>query len=393
MATRPPWLPVIMWCMAVAAASNGVVFALLADLREAHGFTRGDLALISSIVFAVGLVTQLLLSGFADRGHSRTLLLIGLACSAAALLWFAAAESLWQFVSARALSGFGAGAFIPAARAMVAGHDPANAGRHLGRLTSFEIGGFILGPAVGSLVADRWGLDAPFLILAVPCIGGLAYLALSGPLPERRLARTPFWRTSGLDLLRLRPVFAAALFAMLLYLPVGIYDALWDQYLTDLGASQIFTGVSLSLYGVPIILLGTSGGRLADRFGPIRAGLWALIVIIPTTSLYGVVSSYWMVAGIAIIEAAAQAVAGPAAQSAMALACPPDRVAAGQGLSGSMGLAAAGTTAWVGPKLYASHGAPVTFVGTGAAMVVLALAVVVLSRARLTVITAEPAAT
>jgi MFS family permease len=380
-----------MLSTAVEAACNGVVFALLADLREAHGFSRDDLALISSIVFFVGLITQLLVAGYADRGHSRKLLLVGLACAAAALLWFAAAESLWQFVAARALSGFGTGAFLPAARAMVAGHDPDNAGHNLGRLTSYEIGGFVLGPAVGSIVADRWGLDAPFLLLAVPCIAGFVFLALSGPLPERHMAKLPFWRTSGLDLLRYRSVFAAALFAMLLYLPVGIYDALWDQYLTDLGASQIFTGVSLSLYGVPIILLGSSGGRLGDRYGAIRAGLFALIVIIPATTLYGLVTSYWLVAGIALIEACAQAVASPSAQSAMALACPADRVAAGQGLSGSMGLAAAGTMAWLGPKLYARHGAPFTFVTTGTAMVVLALAVMVLSRARLGVTDHEPA--
>lgn len=258
-------------------------------------------------------------------------------------------------------------------------------------MTSYEIGGFVLGPAVASIVADRWGLDAPFLLLAVPCVGGFVYLAASGPLPERSLARLPFWRTSGLDLLRYRSVFAAALFAMLLYLPVGVYDSLWDQYLTDLGASQIFTGVSLSMYGVPIILLGSTGGRLGDRLGPIRAGLLALIVIIPTTALYGLVSSYWLVAGIALIEACAQAVASPSAQSAMALACPPDRVAAGQGLAGSMGLAAAGTTAWLGPKMYSSHGAPFTFAVTAAAMVVLALAVMVLSRARLGVTDHEPA--
>lgn len=380
---RPWWLAVVWLSTFVLAAGNGLVFGLMADLRAAHDLSRSDLALVASAVFLSGLVAQLLLAGIADRGHAKVLLMAGLAGTSLSLLWFAVADQLWHFVMARALEGLSAGAFMPAARAMVAGHQPRRAGHHLGRLSAFEIGGFVLGPAIGSITAGIWGLSTPFVLLAVPTTLAFAVMLRSGALPERHAEPGVWWRTSGLDLLRLRPVVTAALLAGLLFFPVGIYDALWDQYLTDLGASPMFTGLSLTAYGIPIVLLSGRGGRIADRMGPLRAGLMSLVVIVPTVVAYGVMPTYWLVGAMAMIEAVAQSVAGPATHAAMALACPPDRLAAGQGLAGSVGLASAGIAAAIGPVVYDHLGSGVTFGGAAAVMSALGLAVARLGRASL----------
>ena len=70
-------------------------------------------------------------------------------------------------------------------------------------------------------------------------------------------------------------------------MPVGLYDAIWAILMDDRGASTLFTGLTLSLYGVPFILLAPFGGRLADRHGPLRTLPLAILGVIGVTVLYG----------------------------------------------------------------------------------------------------------
>ena len=69
-----------------------------------------------------------------------------------------------------------------------------------------------------------------------------------------------------IDLLRRRPMVVAVLISMSLGLPIGMYDALWARYLTDLGARPWLVGVSLACYSVPFMLLAGVGGILRDVF-------------------------------------------------------------------------------------------------------------------------------
>ena len=89
-------------------------------------------------------------------------------------------------------------------------------------------------------------------------------------------------------------------------------------------------------------------------------------MIVPTTFLYGVLSSPGVIVSVAIVEAVGQAVAVPGAQAAMARACP-GRVAAGQGVAGAVNLAGAGVAALAAPPLYEAAG-PVAVFGVVAAL-------------------------
>jgi len=162
---------------------------------------------------------------------------------------------------------------------------------------------------------------------------------------------------------------------------------MWSKYLHDLGASATFVGLSLTLYGVPLVLLSGRGGRLVDRLGPMTAGKRAITCAIPVIVAYGVLDSYWIVALTAIVEAVIQAVASPSAQAAMAKACPPDRIGAGQGLAGAFGLSGGGLLASVAPAVYDRYGAGVLFTSVGVLVGAIAIAAFALdasANARLT---------
>ncbi len=363
-------------------AASSMVFALLASLRKEYGLATWHLGLISGSAFLGSVTAQLPLAGFADRGRARALLRIGLALAIVGNLLFAAGSNALVFVVGRLLAGFGTGCFYPAARAVAATSDPARIGQNLGRMAAANLIGFTAGPVFGTLLAETAGLRAPFLVAAAIAALSLSQLrrvpipASLDVHPDPAARRDPTVRREpvlAFDLLRLRPVTVAVGLAVALFVPIGMYDALWSQYLADRGASTTFVGVSMAIYGVPFALLAATGGRLADRVGPVRCALAGLAVAAPMTWLYGVLPNPWLIATASILEAAVQAASFPATQTAMARACPPERLAAGQGLAGAFQQMTAAATAVSAAPLYGATGSAVTFGAAGGLVGVLAV--------------------
>jgi MFS family permease len=362
---------------AVLAAANSVVFALMSDLQDEYGLSTGVLGLISGAGFAVGLLVQLLVAPLADRGHAKALILGGLALAVAGGIVFAAGSTVVVLVLARSLAGASVGCFTPAARAIAATLDPEHAGEQLGRLAAAELGGFTVGPVIGGALVGPFGVRVPFLVFAA--LAALAFV-LVAPRPVPALATGAESARPSLSLLHHRGVVVATLFALALFLPVGIYDSLWDRYLTDLGASNAFIGATFALYSVPFITLSTFGGRLADRLGHVRACVIGLVAITPLTALYGFFDVPLVLALITTVEATFQALAVPAAQAAMADAAPPGRAAAGQGLAGATQLAGAALSAFVAAPVYGHWGPEIVFIGAGVVLAVIGIAAVLIHR-------------
>ena len=301
---------VLLGATALFSASSSVIFALLGNLQDRYGFSDAGLGLITASGFGASFVVQLTIAPLADRGHPRRLLLAGAACSVAGNLAFAASNSLWGLIGARTLIGASAGCFVPAARALVASLSPEGQGARLGRMGSFEVAGFVLGPAVGGLLVGPLGVRWPFLLFSLAAV--LAILLVSTtPLPP--LARSTSTNRLALDLLKVPAVQIAMLVAVALALPIGMYDALWDRFLTDRGAGDVMVGLSLAGYGVPFVVFAAYGGRLADRVGPLRLVMRAFLIIVPFTALYGWFMNPWIPISIGVCEAVVQAAANPAA--------------------------------------------------------------------------------
>jgi len=371
------------------AAGGGMIFPLLADLQEVHHLPTWGLGVISAMYFVGAVSGQLVLAPYADRGHTRRLLMIGAVLSVLTMVMFALSSELWQFSAARLLSGLAAGSFLPATRATLVRAAPERAGHLLGRYTGTETGGFVFGPVIGTGIYALWGLSAPFLVVAV-ALGAVTVLLARAVVPPAAarvgdsggdgdgIPADPGVTVHGLfssfELLRIRGVVVAVLLELAVFLPVGIYDSLWARYLQDKGATTVFVGIGLTLYGVPYVLWAPRGGRLADRLGPVRSATIGMLVVVPATAIYGLLAAPVAITAVALMEAFGNATAVPGAQTAMARSCPPDRLAAGQGLSGSISLLAAGAAAGVAAPIYEAAGPEALFVG---AALVMALLVVV----------------
>jgi MFS family permease len=373
---RPPtalWLLFIV--TALMSIGYGLIFTLLAEIRDHFGFTDGGVGLIAFAGFASGFASQLFLSRYADRGRTVLMVRTGITVAALSMLWMVFAADLWQWVGGRLLFGLGSGMVSPAMRRVVIARDPSQVGMNLGRQTAFEMGGFLLGPLIAAVLAQTIDLRAPFLFLFVTYA---VVLLLIGRI-DLRSGPQDVTRRSLRDLI-VQPAMQSALAAAIaFFLTVGMFEAIWAIVLSDLDAPTWLIGVTLSLFSLPMIFFASRAGAIAQRRGPIRMVTISITVAAICTFSYGI-GPLWMLIAVSAIHAVADSFTMPGNQVAVALSSPPEQFAAGQGLLGATGLAVAGLAALGGSAIYGSHGRTAVFSATAVLMMVF----VFIARARWT---------
>lgn len=363
-------MSVLMFAVFATAVSNSVIFATLGDLQDTYGFADIGLGLIAGIGFFVGLLTQVFLAPLADSKKPKNLMVLGLLFACVGSLVFAAGDTLWQFILGRAIVGVSFGCTQPAARALAANLDKTRSAERLGKLAGMETAGIVGGPFLGGILLGPIGLRPTFVVFAGIALVGALVLAVR-TLPV--LVSSAESRKLSLGLFRYPGVRVASLTTMSLFLPIGVYDALWDRYLTDRGASNFVVGLSFLLYGLPFILLSRVGGRLVDKWGALRTALLAIFIVAPITGSYGLFAAPAAIIAVSVVEGIAQAATVPAAQASMASVAPPGRAAAAQGLSGASNLVGASLMAFISPWVYGEFGSEAAFISVAVVMLLVSL--------------------
>lgn len=183
--THPHWrLCLILLCTTqfVALLDFSITMIPLPQIQHSLGFTPGGLQWVIN-AYGVAIAGFLLLGGrAADMFGRRRMFLTGLALFTAASLVGGFSQSPAMLITTRALQGFGAAMFSPAAFSLLLTvfSDPQQRNRALGAWTAVAASGFVAGLILGGIITDllgwRW-----VLWINVPV--GVLVIALSGVLP------------------------------------------------------------------------------------------------------------------------------------------------------------------------------------------------------------------
>lgn len=363
---------ILLICAFGLTASNSMVYAVLSELQDDYGFSSAGLGYIASAGFITSLITQLLMAPYADRGYPKRLVVAGLIVAVTGSLIFAFGSSLTTLVIGRALTGASLGLAVPALRAIASNIDKTRSAERLGRLRGLELAGFTSGPLFGALLVGPIGIRGAFIVFAI-LAGVIALFVIPRELPL--LPTTKASNRLSIELLRFRGVRASALASLTIFLPVGIYDSLWDRFIDDKGGNNFQVGLSFLLYTIPFVLFGARGGRLSDEHGPKRMVYIGIALAIPVIAVYGVFDNSWYIVAFAMIEGGVTAISMPAAQSLMARTAPEGRASAAQGILGAGDLLTAAVVAFVAPWIYGEFGSMATFF-TAAGMMAFLLLIV-----------------
>ena len=224
-----------------------------------------------------------------DRIGRRPVLMVSLAANILAYLWLGFADALWMLYAARALSGACAGN-IAAAQAYIADVTPAEGrARGMGMIGAAFGLGFIIGPALGGVLA---GADPQTADLARPAwlAAALSAVALAGVLlllreslrPQEHPGAERRGRVEAVRRALNRPVLArlVLIFFLLILGFAGMEStfALWA--LRQFGWGPRAVGGVFAFVGVlSAVLQGGLIGRLARRFGEERLVLGGLALL------------------------------------------------------------------------------------------------------------------
>ncbi len=353
--------------MASLAAGYGVLFTIVDDYKNEYGIGEAAIGIVIGTGFIAGFLAQVLIAPLADRGHARRVVLAGVAINVLGLLLMALGTSLLPILIGRFVSGVGIGAASPAVRRIVILADPGNLGQNLGRLLAAEVFGFAMGPAISAILVGPFGIAAPFVVVA-------ALTAIMLPFVARvRVTETvePIGGRLAFDLLRLRPFAGAVVLGAVVYVMIGSFDAMWALVHDELGTTEWIANLGITLFALPLIILGPPGGRLAQTFGPFRLATIGLLAGSAFMLMYGLLPTGGLIFAVAMVHALSDGITISSAGVAAGMVVPDDRQAGAQGVQGAAQAAAAGVMAVVTGAVYESFGRTAAFAACAATMVVL----------------------
>jgi predicted MFS family arabinose efflux permease len=356
--------------VAALTSGYGVMFALLAKMRDRYGVSETMLGLIIAAGFFASFAAQIALAPLADRGRGRLLLLGGLTANIAGLVLVAASSEAPGFLGGRALMGIGVGAAYPAIRRAVAVAEPDQVGRNLGGILSFDVIGFLTGPAIAAVLAGPLGIRWPYLIAAgfsVVFLFVVWSVPMGEPSPGIGAPRL------SLGLLRQRWMLSACCYGAAFFVMIGVFDALWALRITDLGGHDLYVTLGIIVFAAPLVFLGQRGGALVERTGPYRTGAFGLLVGAVCICSYGLIPVPALLVCVGVVHAVNDALTASSVPVAITLTAPPAQLAGAQGLVGAVQTLAGGLAASGAGAVYDRFGPIGTYAAAGTVM---ALAVV-----------------
>jgi len=288
-------MPILFLIVVVDLIGFGLVIPLLPFYAERFAASPQEVTALMAVFSLMSMLTAPIWGRLSDRVGRRPVLMISMAAAALAYLWLGFADALWMVFAARALAGACAGN-IAAANAYVADVTPPEGrAKGMGMIGAAFGLGFIIGPALGGVVAGNdlatANLRAPGLIacaLSVTALLGVVFL-LKESLPEGAAARPRRSRITALRDALGRAVLARllAIFFLTILAFAGMEStfALWAMAQLGWGPAQ--TGYLFAYVGLlSAVMQGGLIGRLTALFGEeklliaglasIAAGLLAL---------------------------------------------------------------------------------------------------------------------
>lgn len=350
---------------ALGGMGYAVMFTMLDDFRDKFGIAESKLGLIVGVGFITGFVSQILLAPQADRGRAKTMVMSGLALGVLGNLLMAVGHSFPPLLIGRLLTGLGVGMSEPALRRIIILAEPEKMGHNLGLLVSAGVGGFTAGPIVSALTADRFGLAAPFVIVAV--LIAFVFAATSRVhLEEAESEDAPTQRLA-FDMLRIRPLAGAIVIGLSLFVMIGTFDSLWSLMMDDMSAPTWVANVGISVFAFPMFFLAPRGGRFTQRVGPFKASIVGLSLGAVCMTLYGILGSPYPMLAVGVSHGIIDGLTITGGSTSVALVAPRDRLAAAQGLYGGLQTLTGGVAAAVAGAGYSVIGRG-TFVACAALM-------------------------
>ncbi len=261
---------IVVWmAVLISIAGIGMVSPLLPKFAEDMGATGTWLGLIFSGYAFTQVPLMPVVGRLSDRFGKKLFLSVGLliyVMAAAGYLWAPGYRELFMF---RLVSGAGAAMVIPTAYAYIGDLTPrGREGRYMGVFNIAMVAGYGIGPTLGGLVYDSYGMHATFASMCIMSGVGFLVVLLFLPrgTPPPRVSPAEKSSFSFTPLLKDSTMRAIIIYMLVWGLAYGAVATFLPLFMTEVrGASLAQVGIVLSVRSVLNGTLNYPYGWLADR--------------------------------------------------------------------------------------------------------------------------------
>src|SRR4051794_17694426 len=349
------WSPILPLLLAEATIwiGFGALLPVLPIYFTQHGTDLRMLGVVIAAWPAARLFTEPLFGWVADRVARKPLMVIGLFMCAVATVLPLAIVGPVAFLALRAFAGLATSVYDPAARGyLVDANPPEQQGETFGLYGAAQMGGLMLGPAVGGIAgALTRDPTVGFWVAGVALFvaGALVAGRIHEPSREERVVHAreraamveARAESSGAipppTSLKNKFLAAAVVMNLAWFFTSGAYEVVWSLYLTSIGGTIELVGLTFAAFALPVLILGPIAGRLVDQRGGYVALLVGMGVATGCGPIYPIIPEVWFVALLGLVEGAAFALGSPALFALVARASPPGRTSTAQGIFGAAG--------------------------------------------------------
>ncbi len=342
---------------AVCATYTGI--GMVAPVRvlyaQAHGASLFIIGAMGSSYLISNFIFQYPGGWLADRWGRKPMMILSLALQAIISATYLVVSDPVLFILVRVGEGAVAAVFLPSSRAIITDAIPAEKrGEAFGIYSAFFNAGFLLGPALGGIIASTGYATAFYgavifrLVAIVIVITMIRVPAKSRESRQEKSAPLP-----------LGELFAPALLAAYImefanYLFIGFDISLTPLWMHDhLNAPVAMIGIAYMAWSVTSIITSPFGGRMADRRRRSTLILVFGLAQVPFYVYYGLASAAIMVVIVFALHGIAYSLMQPAIDAHLASASRPDARARTQGLYTGFGTFGGFVGASVSSLLYA----------------------------------------
>jgi DHA1 family multidrug resistance protein-like MFS transporter len=361
-----PILPLLIAEFIVWLGFGGLLPVLPLYFTE-QGLDLATLGLVIAAWPIARLVTEPVFGWLADRTARVPWMLAGLLLTGVFEMLPLFVIGPAAFVLIRGAAGVAAAMYDPAARGYLTdATPPERRGEAFGLYGAAQMGGLLIGPAIGAIGAGMFGgIRFVFIFSAVATFLGAAFLAWRVKEPGVRTHPAPSFdatefprdtpsvnsraatdvdagRFPNLDPDAPRRLLNRGLIATLVlnaggYYAGGTYEVIWSLFLRHLGAGLDLIGLTFAMFGLPVLLLSPFAGRLVDRRGSYLFIIIGCLIPAVVGICYTLIVNPLLAVPLIVMEATGFAMLNPALYSVVAANSPPGRSSTAQGLFGAAG--------------------------------------------------------
>ena len=285
----------------------GIIIPVLPSLIESlTGDGLSDAARIGSwLILAFGAMQFLfapVIGALSDQFGRRPVILIALAGLGIDYVFHAFAPTLaWLFVG-RILAGITGASFTVATAYIADISTPENKSQNFGMIGAAFGLGFIIGPVIGGIAGDYWGVRAPFLVAAGLSFLNFIYGLFVLPESHKKENRVAFdWKKanpfSALKDLRKYPAIGGFIISfVLIYMASHAVQGTWSFFtMYRFNWTEKTVGYSLALVGVIVAIV--QGGLIkyiVKALGEKRTVITGMLLWTSGLMLFAFASQSWM---------------------------------------------------------------------------------------------------